>query len=142
MIRSMVRCMLKSKDLPMEFWEAAELHSIDILNRVPFANEGRFQKDPYQMWYRRVFDYAKLRIFGSRCYVMDAKTDKGFSVTGKLAIYVGHEERSNAYKCYVPELNEFVSTEDIRFQESAVDVFEAQRMPMEKDSDFHLTEMS
>jgi hypothetical protein len=35
---------------------------------------------------------------------------------------------------YIPELNDFQSTEDIRFQERAVDVFEAQRTPEEVDS--------
>jgi hypothetical protein len=55
--------MLKAKDLPVEFWEAAALHAIYILNRIPFFNDGRFQKVPYQLWYRRVFDYTKLKIF-------------------------------------------------------------------------------
>jgi hypothetical protein len=110
----------------MEVWEAAALHAVYILNRVPSFNKGGFQKDPYQQWYRRVFDYAKLKIFGSRCYVLEAKTEKGFRVTGKIEIYIGHEEGSNVYKCYVPEINDIVMSEDIRFQESAIDVFEAQ----------------
>jgi transposase InsO family protein len=142
MVRAMARCMLKAKDLPVEFWEAASLHAIYILNRIPFFNNGKFQKDPYQLWYRRVFDYSKLKIFGSRCYVLSAKTDKGFDVMGRMAVYIGHDEDSNAYKCYIPEINDFVSTEDIRFQEAAVDVFEAQRTPTERDSDFHQTERS
>jgi hypothetical protein len=35
-----------------------------------------------------------------------------------------------------------IATEDIRFQERAVDVFEAQRTPMEIKQDFSQTEMS
>jgi hypothetical protein len=64
---------------------------------------------------------------------------------GKMAIYIGHEEGSNAYKCYVPDIIDFITTEDIidiRFQEKDVDVFEAQRTPIESEQDFQQTEMS
>ena len=48
-----------------------------------------------------------------------------------MGVYVGHSENSNAYEVYIPELNQFVSTEDIRFQEKAEDIFEAQKTPTE-----------
>jgi hypothetical protein len=50
-----------------------------------------------------------------------------------MGIYVGHAVDSNAYKCYIPSINDFVSTEDIRFQERATDVFEEQKTPVEYD---------
>jgi hypothetical protein len=64
-----------------------------------------------------------LKIFGSRYYVLEAKTDKGFGGMGRMAIYIGHEEGSNAYKCYVPEINDFITTEDIRCIRSATDAY-------------------
>lgn len=54
-----------------------------------------------------------------------------------MGVYVGHAENSNAYTVYVPELSEFLHTEDIRFQEKAIDIFEAQKTPSE---DIDLTE--
>jgi hypothetical protein len=68
-------------------------------------------------------------------FQLPLKTAKGFNVTGKMAIYIGHKEGSNTYKCYVPEINDIVMTEDIRFQEAAIDVFEAQSTPIESDSE-------
>jgi hypothetical protein len=73
--------------------------------------------------------------------VLEAKTDKGFDVMGGTAVYIGHEEGSNAYKCYVPELttSSLPKTSDSR---NVVDVFETQRTPIERESDFHQTERS
>jgi hypothetical protein len=102
----------------------------------------KFQKAPYRILNKNVFDYSKLKIFGSRCYILNAKMTKGFAVTGMMAIYVRHEVDSNACRCYVPEINDSVSTEDIRFQDSAVDVFEAQWTPIEREPDFQQTERS
>ena len=51
-----------------------------------------------------------------------------------MGIYVGHAVDSNAYKCYIPRINDFMYTEDIRFQEHATDVFEAQKTPDESET--------
>ena len=59
------------------------------------------------------------------------KAKKDFTPRSLMGVYVGHAENSNAYTVYVPELGDFVHTEDIRFQEKAVDTFEAQKTPSE-----------
>jgi hypothetical protein len=51
---------------------------------------------------------------------------KHLSVNTVMGIYVGHAIDSNAYRCYIPSINDFFTTEDIRFQEIATDVFEEQ----------------
>ena len=130
-IRSMARAMMKANDMPEEFWEVALVHAIFISNRIPFMYRGDFQIDPYQMWTGKVFDYSKIRIFGSRCYILNSKGKKDFAPRSMMGVYVGHSENSNAYEVYIPELNQFVSTEDIRFQEKAEDIFEAQKTPSE-----------
>ena len=123
--------MMTARDLPEEFWEAAMNHAVFISNRIPFMYRGSYQVDPYQIWTGKVFDYSKIRIFGSRCYVWDWKGKKDFADRSFMGIYVGHSPNSNAYEVYIPEINEFVSTEDIRFQEKATDIFEAQQTPTE-----------
>ena len=123
--------MLKARDLPAEFWEVALRHAVFIVDRVPFMQRGHFQTDPYQLWTGQVFDYSKIRIFGSRCYILKRELRKDLSQRANMAIYVGHAEDSNAYICYVPENNDFRTTADIRFQETATDVYEAQRTPDE-----------
>jgi hypothetical protein len=50
-----------------------------------------------------------------------------------MGIYIGHALDSNAYKCYIPRINDFANTEDIWFQEGATDVFEEQKTPVEYD---------
>jgi hypothetical protein len=64
----------------------------------------------------------------------DGMDDDSSDDRSMMGIYVGHAEDSNSYNVYIPEINDFVSTVDIRFQEKAVDVFEAQRTPEEIDS--------
>jgi hypothetical protein len=127
----MARVLLRARDLPIEFWEAALLHTIFIANGIPFDYKGKFQVDPYQQWTDRVLDYSRIRIFGSRCYVLKAKTSKALAVNAVIGIYLGHAMDSNAYKCYISSVNDFVTTEGIRFQEQANDVFEEQKTPTE-----------
>jgi hypothetical protein len=38
---------------------------------------------------------------------------------------------TNAYRCYIPSIHDFAATEDIRFQEQAMDVIEVQKTPVE-----------
>jgi hypothetical protein len=63
--------------------------------------------------------------------VLKAKTAKDLSINAVIGIYIGHAMDSNAYKCYIPSINDFATTEDIRFQEQATDVFEEQKTPTE-----------
>jgi hypothetical protein len=97
--------MLRAKDLPAEFWELALKHAVFVANRVPFKYEGRFQQDPYQQWCGKIYDYSKIRIFGSRCYVLRDNAEKDFTPRSIMRLYVGHAEDSNSYLCYIPEEN-------------------------------------
>ena len=69
-VRLMAKALLQARDLPEEFWELAYRLATSIVNRIPWMKRGRFQIDPYQIWTGKVFDYSKIRIFGSRCYVL------------------------------------------------------------------------
>jgi hypothetical protein len=133
-IRMIARAILKAKDLPMEFWELAVKHACFIANRVPFMYEGRFQRDPYNIWTERTFDYSRMRIFGSKCYALRTDMGKDFSRRADMGIFVGHADNSNAYLVYVPSSNKIISTENIRFYERATDVFAEQITPVEVDS--------
>ena len=133
-LRPMARALLKAKDLPEEFWELATRHSNFLLNRVPCSKRGEFQKDPYQLWTGKIFDYSKLRIFGSRCYVLEPGLPKNMQPRSERGIYVGHADNSNAYLIYLPHKNDFTTSEDVRFFEQADDIFSIQKTPEEVDS--------
>ena len=132
-IRTIDRSLRKSKHLPDEFWEVSERHGCFIANRIPFMYRGEYQTDPYQLWTGRIFDYSKIRIFGSRCYTYKMQ-NKDDTVRALPGIYVGHVEDSNAYIVYLPQKNEFTASENVRFYEQAEDIFSTQRTPEETDS--------
>jgi transposase InsO family protein len=91
--RNMARALLKARDLPEEFWELAMRHACFLTNRLPFDYRGSFQPDPFSAWTGHTFDYSKIRIFGSKCYVLRTDNKKDFSSKAKIGIYVGHMQR-------------------------------------------------
>jgi hypothetical protein len=132
-IRTMARALMRARDLPEPFWEMAIRHACFLVNRIPFVGNGRFQRDPYFLWTGKTFDYAKLRIFGSRCYALKTDLKKDMSPRARMGIYVGHADSSNAYLVYIPTEDRICVTEDVRFQELARDIFAAQQTPEEVD---------
>ena len=132
--RNMARALLKARDLPEEFWELAMRHACFLTNRLPFDYRGSFQPDPFSAWTGHTFDYSKIRIFGSKCYVLRTDNKKDFSSKAKIGIYVGHAENSNSFLVYIPSENRVQSSENVRFQERVVDIFTEQRTPDEVDS--------
>ena len=103
--RTMARALLRARDLPEDFWELALRHACFLTNRLPFDRKGIFQPDPYSIWTGRTFDYSRIRIFGSKCYVMHTDNKKDFRSKAQTGIYVGHAENSNSYLVYIPTKN-------------------------------------
>ena len=107
------------KNLPDQFWGPAFLYAGNtIRNIVPFSLHGRYQVDPYQAYYNRVFDYTVLRTFGAFCTVLLSSIRKTRSQRSVLAIYIGFAQNSISYLCYIPELGTSESSPHVIFDEA------------------------
>ncbi|RDY05840.1 hypothetical protein CR513_10270, partial [Mucuna pruriens] len=98
-IMDMVRCMLKAKQLPREFW--AEVVATVILNKCPAKNI--YDKTLEEVWSGRRPSIRHLRIFGCIAYAhVPDQLRKKLDDKGEKCIFIGYNTNSKAYKLYNP----------------------------------------
>ena len=90
--------------------------------------------DPYQAYFGHVFDYSKLRIFGSACWIREPIIRKSESARGYRGIFIGFNSNSNAWLVYVPSRNKTMSSQDVKFDETREDDLALEPIAMENDS--------
>ena len=112
----------------------ANEHANFIRNRIPICIDGMMCRDPYQAYFGQVFDYSKLRIFGSACWVREPIIRKSESARGYRGIFIGFNPNSNAWRVYVPTRNKVVASQDVQFDETREDGLALQPIIMENDS--------
>ncbi|XP_014497667.1 uncharacterized protein LOC106759161 [Vigna radiata var. radiata] len=117
-IMNMVRCMLKSKELPKFLWGEAVLAATYILNRTPTKR----LKDitPKEAWSKIKPNVEHLRVFGSVCFkhVPDQLRRK-LDDKGVPRILVGYHP-IGGYKLYNPETGEAMVSRDVVVDEERV----------------------
>ena len=92
--------------------------------------------DPYQAYFGHIFDYSKLRIFGSACWIGEPLIRKSESARGYRGIFIGFKPNSNAWLVYVPSRNKTMSSQDVRFDETHEDGLATKPITTENDSAF------
>ena len=98
---SMVRAMLKAKDLPREFWGEAVSTAVYIINRS--LTKSLQGQTPHEKWTRRRPSVDHMRIFGSIVLVKETKPHLSkLEDRSKPMIFIGYELGSKAYRCFDP----------------------------------------
>jgi hypothetical protein len=133
-IDEMGRTMLLARSLPKDFWAWSYKHANFIRNRIPICINGIMCIDPYQAYFGHVFDYSKLRIFGSACWIREPIIRKSESVRGYRGIFIGFNPNSNAWLVYVPSRNKTMTSQDVKFDETCEDGLAVEPIVMENDS--------
>lgn len=84
----MVRCMLKSKDLPKMFWGEAVAYAIYLLNRCPLRSLQNMT--PLKAWYKRKPNVEHLGVFGCLAYAhIPNHLRRKLDANGEKCIFVG-----------------------------------------------------
>jgi hypothetical protein len=100
----MARCLLKSMNVPPQFWGEAVRTVVYILNRTPMrALNG---VSPYELWHGCKPNVQHLRVFG--CVAQVKKTGPGVNKLAdrsSMMIFIGYEEGSKCYRVYDPIAN-------------------------------------
>ena len=113
---SMVRAMLKAKDLPRELWGEAVSTVVYITNRT-FTKSLQGQT-PHKKWTERKPSVDHLRIFGS---IIHVKRTKGhlskLEDRSKPMIFIGYELGSKAYRCFDVVNSKVIISRDVIFEE-------------------------
>ena len=114
---SMVRAMLKAKDLPRELWGEAVNTAVYILNRA--CSKALQGQTPYEKWTGRKPSVDHLRTFGCTAHVKDTRRLQGkLEDRSKLMIFIGYQLGSKAYKCLDPVNLKVVISRDVIFEET------------------------
>ena len=114
---SMVRAMLKAKDLPRELWGEAVSTAVYILNRS--LTKSLKGQTPHEKWNGRRPSVDHMRIFGCVAHVKDTrKHPSKLEDRSMPMIFIGYELGSKAYRCLDPVNLKVVINRDIIFEES------------------------
>ena len=110
----MVRCLLKSKGLPAEFWGEAVSTAVYLLNRAPTKSlQGC---TPYEAWHNKKPKVHHLRTFG--CVVYVKKVGPGMSKLSDGStkmVFIGYETGTKGYRVYDPVAKKLHTSRDVIF---------------------------
>ena len=90
----MVRTMLKSKNVPKEFWAEAVQCAIYVQNRCPHAKLN--EKTPQEVWSGRKPSVSHLKVFGSIAYGhVPAQQRTKLEDRSKKYVFIGYDDQPN-----------------------------------------------
>jgi hypothetical protein len=115
-IVNVVRCMLKEKNYPKEFWGDAVVCAVYLLNRF---TTKRLQKiTPEEAWSMKKPRVDHLIIFGSVAYA-EIQEEKRTKIEDKSQKYIllGYGENSHGYKLHNPMTKKVIMSRDVKFDE-------------------------
>ena len=117
-ILDMVRSMLKSKNMPKEFWAEAVQCAVYVQNRCPHAKMG--DQTPQEAWSGRKPTVSHLRVFGSVAYahVPDQRRTK-LDDKSKKYVFIGYDEKTKAFKLFDPIEEKVVVSRDVQVNEES-----------------------
>ena len=115
-VMSMVRAMLKAKDLPRELWGEAVSTAIYILNR--FSTKVLQGKTPHEVWTGKRPSVDHLRVFGSLVHVKNTKGHlTKLEDRSQPMVFIGYELGTKGYKCFDPVNFKVTISRDVIFEE-------------------------
>ncbi|KAJ7971537.1 Retrovirus-related Pol polyprotein from transposon TNT 1-94 [Quillaja saponaria] len=115
-ILNMARFLLKSKNMPKEFWAEAVSCAVYLSNRCP--TKGVENQTPQEAWSGKKPNVSHLRIFGSIAYahVPDQERSKLDDRSVKY-VFIGYDSNSKGYKLYNPRNGKIIVSRDVEFNE-------------------------
>ena len=117
-IMSLVRSMLKEKNLPRELWGEAVNTVVYLLNRA--STRSLKGLTPYEAWIGRKPSVEHLGIFGSVVHVKCTKVpQKKLEDRSSPMVFVGYEIGTKAYQCFDQVNGSLHISRDVVFEENA-----------------------
>ncbi|XP_019259247.1 PREDICTED: uncharacterized protein LOC109237395 [Nicotiana attenuata] len=115
-VLNMARSMLKSKNMPKEFWAEAVACAVYLSNRC--HTKSVRGKTPQEAWSGFKPKVAHLRVFGSiaDAHVSDEKRSK-LDDKSERYVFIGYDQSSKGYKLYNPKNGKVTISRDVEFDE-------------------------
>ena len=120
-VKDLARCMMTHAGLPDNYWEKAISYACLIRNIMPNATMHGYTREAYFKWYGLMFDYSRLRTWGSRAYALHHITYKDFRTKSTPGIFVGmaQDDIQYQYELFLPNAGAgtFITSGDVIFCE-------------------------
>ncbi|KAK2993848.1 hypothetical protein RJ640_027325 [Escallonia rubra] len=117
-IVNMTRSMLKSKNLPKEFWAEAVVCAVYLSNRSP--TRSVWNQTPQEAWSGYKPSVSHLKVFGSIAYVhVPDQQRKKLDDKSEKFIFIGYSQESKGYKLYNPVDKKMKVSRDVTFDEKS-----------------------
>jgi len=111
-----VRSMLSQSSLPYEFWAEAVNTAAYMVNLSP-SSAINFST-PFELRYKRVADYSRLRVFGCAAYPLIPKeTRTKLDPTSKKCQFLGYASGVKGYRLWDPVACKVIVNRDVSFHE-------------------------
>lgn len=117
-IQEKSRVLLSSSGAPVKFWSEAVKTAEFLVNRYPTQVLGG--DSPFKRWFGYAPNYSIFHPFGVSCHVFvpSEKRTSVFSPVSVSGIFVGYAVNKKAYRCYIPELNDVVISNNVKFNDA------------------------
>jgi hypothetical protein len=116
MVVEMARCLLKTMNVPPEFWGEAVCTAVYILNRSPTKSLDK--KTPFEAWFGKKPRVSHLKTFGCTAHVkLIGPGLAKLSDRSKKMIFIGYEVGTKGYRFFDPTAKKLVISRDAVFDE-------------------------
>jgi len=117
-ILDLVRTMLKSNNVPKEFWAKVVQCAIYVKNRCPYAKLN--EKTPQEVWSGRKLSVSHLKVFGSIAYGhVPAQQKNKLEDRSKKYMFIGYDEKTKAYRLFNPITKKVIMSRDVQVDEES-----------------------
>ncbi|KAK2980575.1 hypothetical protein RJ640_017437 [Escallonia rubra] len=117
-IVNMTKSMLKSKNLPKEFWAKAVDCAVYLSNRS--LTRSVWNQTPQEAWSGYKPSVSHLKVFGSIAYVhVPDQQRKKLDDKSEKFIFIGYSQESKGYKLYNPIDKKMKVSRDVTFDEKS-----------------------
>ncbi|GJV97013.1 retrovirus-related pol polyprotein from transposon TNT 1-94 [Tanacetum coccineum] len=109
---------IKSKNMPKEFWAEAVQCAVYIQNRCPHVK--LVDKTPQESWSGVKPTISHFKVFGSVAYAhIPDQTRKKLDDKSKMYVFIGYDERTKAFRLYVPLEKKVTISRDVYVNEES-----------------------
>ena len=117
-ILDMVRTMLKSKNVPKEFWAEVVQCAIYVQNRCPHAKLN--EKTLQEVWSGRKLSVSHLKVFGNIAYGhVPAQQRTKPKDRSKKYVFIGYNEKTKAYRLFNHITKKVIMSRDVQIDEES-----------------------
>ena len=115
-IMEVIKAMIHDQDLPMYLWEEVATTTVYVHNRI--SQNTLMNKIPEEMFTRENLEFSHLKIFGCLVYIHIPKEKRSnIYPSGKKGLFVVYNDKSKAYRIYIPGYHQNKLSRDVTFDE-------------------------